>query len=141
MNDFIINRGETILEHCQHTLKMYEDWNDEINKAHEQNRLLFIHPVTIHEPKEVPTTRKSRYSQKSNAETTKAIDPLEVTLEQVNCEFKYNQNAEPTAEEVEFRRSHTFKFYKDRRNNTKPDPKIDVNIIRYRGPDLSLIHI
>lgn len=130
MSEFILQRGDDILQHCSNTIKLYEDWNAYIQKEHEQNRSLFIHPVILSEPED---TKKPK--RKVNINYVKPIDPLEATLEQVNFEFQANQKEEATLEDNEFRRTHSFKFYRERRNNTKPDPKIEVNKIRYKGPD------
>ena len=134
-NHTVLERADGILAHCEATLKMYEDWNQYVENEHNHNRSLFLRPVEIKEPNEDTDKKNFRFSHLRQTKVEKNVDPIEVAYEQLNCEMKYGRDILPSVDESNFRRTHTIKFYKQRRNETSPDQTIDANKIRIKGPN------
>ena len=139
-NHTVLERADGILEHCAATLQLYEKYNRYIEEEHSHNRMLFLRPVRMPEPvdDEIDENEKKsnpRFHSKQSIKKEKNIDPMEVAYEYLNCDMRYGNDILPSVEEMEFRRTHTLKFYKERRNRMQPDKSIEVNKVRTKGPN------
>ncbi|OHT14219.1 hypothetical protein TRFO_15520 [Tritrichomonas foetus] len=121
----IIEKNDALLEDCGKVIQKFEDWNAYLRSLHEQNSHLYLREIRIHEPP--PNSIDSRFRRKP-------IDPLPITLEQLDYDLKYENVPFPPADVIKEHSARTVRYYRRVQERTKPDPDIEVNRIRIKGP-------
>lgn len=101
-----------ITKQCELTINQYMKINQEVEELHEQNSHLYLKTIRIHEP---PLKNQSPRHTKnySKLNSNDQFDPLPMTLEMIDFEYKYEDITVPPKEAVTFRSSHTIPYYQN----------------------------
>lgn len=124
----IIEKNDILLDDCNQILNNLEEWNKNLRALHDQNSHLYLREIKIQEP-------PKKYSPRLNKHQKKTIDPLPIALEQLDYDFKYGNTIFPPAEAIQQHNQKTVTHYKRKQFNSKPDPQLEVNQIKIKGPD------
>lgn len=122
----VISVNDSLLESCNKIINDLEEWNSHLRALHEQNSHLYLREIKIHEPPSDPLERRKK---------KKTIDPLPVTLEQLNYDFKYGEYPLLPDRVIKERNSKNIPHYRRLQMNTKPDPTLEINQIRITEPN------
>lgn len=122
----VIEKNESLLESCAKIINDLEEWNSHLRSLHEQNSHLYLREIKIHEPPSDPLERRRN---------RKTIDPLPVTLEELNYDFKYGEFPILPDRVIKERNSKNIQFYKKLQMNSKPDPTLEINQIKITEPN------
>ena len=121
----VIGKNEVVIEECQKTIRVFENWNEYVRSEHEKNEHLYLREIRMNWCDPVPPEER---------ENTKKIDPLPIALDQLNYDFKYHDTPFPPADIVKAHTMKTIPYYRNKQNTTQPDPNIEVNQVRFTGP-------
>ena len=111
---------DSITKECEATLQKYIEFNEEVEELHSHNSHLFLRPIIIHEPNSKNTS--ARRLNQNPEDLAFHLDPLPVTLETLDFEFKYeNYNSLPP-EAIQFQVSHTIPYYRQQQKNYSSRP-------------------
>lgn len=122
----VIEKNESLLESCSKIINDLEEWNSYLRSLHEQNSHLYLREIKIHEPPSDPLERMRN---------RKTIDPLPVTLEELNYDFKYGEFPILPDKVIKERNSKNIQHYKRVQLNSKPDPNLEINQIKITEPN------
>lgn len=131
-----IELGDAITAQCEKVIKRYDDWNATVRTLHDQNTHLYLREIKIHEPppSERRTTRQFRTMERP-------IDPLPITFDQVNHDYKYEFAVIPPPESVKFQQSHTIPHYREIQSRRQNDRTLQVNDVKLHGFDAVSAHM
>lgn len=122
----VIGKNDYFLEGCTKVINDLEEWNSYLRSLHEQNSHLYLRELKIHEPPSDPFERRRK---------KKTIDPLPVTLEELNFDFKYGEYPLLPDRVIKERDSKNIQHYKRLQMNTNPDPTLEINQIKITEPN------
>jgi hypothetical protein len=129
-----ISYGDFLTEQCQEVIQLYDNWNDEVRRLHEQNSHLYLSEIRLREP---PHERRlnARFSRNIQ-HYDPPVDPLPTTLDQLDFQVEFsNANDMISAAAIKFQLTHTISHYRDERKITAPDPTLLVNQVHLHGED------
>lgn len=127
----VIQYGDLLTSECEKTMQSYDAWNAEVAELHEQNSHLYFREIKIREP---PPSEK-RSGVRSLCNIKPMIDPLLVAMDQLDNEYRREDQDLLNQENMMFERVRNISYYKRQKVEQKNDRSLRVNQFRMRDPD------